>query len=344
MFCLECGRKIEDGETACANCGLTVEEIKERVAAAQEKVTYAETVGPDSTTKLPPISERVYRDKDGNIINPEEAIETKVADKSKADDLPVVGNEEDPYITMPMPRVVSDDGQVMKGQSAEARAFMQEPQKKKGLSARSKAILTLVVIFAVIAIAAALANSAGLLDQSAIGDGESAETATTEEIVDETPNDEEIRLSNILKSLTTSYQTLGNYRGQVGAIVSNFNNYYMASDKAKRQQYADECNALIQSISDSKSDLIEEMNELGLSEDNTYFVTYEDINKLYELLVTRLTVIKECWDVSLASSDPKTDAEKILAPLSKDLRQGKSISINDFDALYPQVPFPELPH
>lgn len=342
MFCLECGRKIEDGETACANCGMTVEEIKERVAAAQEKVTYAETVGPDSTTKLPPVPERVYRDKDGNIINPEEAIPTKVADKSKAEDLPVVGNEEDPYITMPMPRVVSDDGQVVKGQSAEARAFMQEPQKKKGLSARTKAILTLVIVFAAIAIAVALANSAGLLDQSEIGEGETTDAAVTEEIMDEESNAEEIRMTNILKTLTASYQSLGNYRGQVGTVVSNFNNYYIASDKAKRQQYADECTALIKSINDSKADLIEEMNELGLTEDNPYFATYKDINKLSDLLITRLNVIKECWDVSLASADPKADAEKILAPLAKDLSKGKSVSIGEFDSLYPQVPFPQV--
>ena len=342
MFCLECGRKIEDGETACANCGMTVEEIQERVAAAQEKVTYAETVGPDSTTKLPPVPERVYRDKDGNIINPEEAIETNIVDKSKGDDLPVVGKEEDPYITMPMPKVVTDDGQVVKGQSAEARTFVQAPQKKKGLSARTKAILTLVVLFAVIAIAAAIANSAGLLDNSEVLETETAEEVATEDSADEATNDEQLRMTNILKELSDNYQTLGNYRGQVGSVVSNFNNYYIASDKTKRQQYADECSALIKSISDSKAQLIEEMNELGLAEENPYFETYDDINELYELLITRLSVIKECWDVSLASADPKAEAEAILAPLAKDLNKGKSVSTGDFDTLYPQVPFPEL--
>lgn len=342
MFCLECGRKIEDGETACANCGMTVEEIQERIAAAQEKVTYAETVGPDSTTKLPPVAERVYRDKDGNIINPEEEIEASLTAKSKADELPVLGDEKDPYVTKPMPRVVSDDGKVVQGQSAEARSFVQAPQKTKGLSVRSKAIIVLVVIFSVIAIATALANSAGLLDHGDVLESETTEETAQPEETDEATNDEQIRMANIFKSLSGNYQTLGNYRGQVGSVVSNFNNYYLAADKAKRQQYANECNALITAITDSKTQLIEEMNELGLSEDNTLFTTYDDINKLYELLLTRLNVIKECWDVSLASADPKADAEKILAPLSKDLKQGKSVSISDFDALYPQVPFPEI--
>ena len=43
----------------------------------------------------------------------------------------------------------------------------------------------------------------------------------------------------------------------------------------------------------------------------------DKINKLYELLLTRLNVIKECWEVSVASADPKKDAKAILAPLSK---------------------------
>ena len=63
----------------------------------------------------------------------------------------------------------------------------------------------------------------------------------------------------------------------------------------------------------------------------------KEINKLYELLLTRLNVIKECWDVSVASADPKKDAKAILAPLSKDIKGGKSSSMADFDALYPQV-------
>lgn len=343
MFCLECGRKIEDGETACANCGMTVEEIQERVAAAQEKVTYAETIGPDSTSKLPPVPERVYRDKDGNIINPEEAIDTTSAEQAKNDDLPVVGNEEDPYITMPMPRVVSDDGQVVKGQSTEARAFVQAPQKKKGLSARSKAIITLVVLFTALAIAAAIANSMGLLDNNEVIENEITVEEVPGEVTEEdVGNSEQLRMANILQVLSENYQNLGNYRGQVGTIVLNFNDYYIASDKAKRQQYSDECSALIKAVSDSKTQLIDDMNELGLAQENPYFETYDDLNRLYELLLTRLDVIKECWDVSLASSDPKTDMEKILAPLAKDLSKGKSISIGEFDELYPQVPFPEL--
>ena len=41
--------------------------------------------------------------------------------------------------------------------------------------------------------------------------------------------------------------------------------------------------------------------------------------------------------MSVASADPKKDAKAILAPLSKDIKGGKSSSMADFDELYSQV-------
>ena len=52
MYCLECGQKIEDGQNECSQCGMSVDEMKKRIAEAQEKLTYAETVGPVSYTHL----------------------------------------------------------------------------------------------------------------------------------------------------------------------------------------------------------------------------------------------------------------------------------------------------
>ncbi len=340
MFCLECGQKIEDGQTACPNCGMSVDDIKSRIAEAQEKVTYAETVGPAETTKLPPVPERVYHDKDGNVIDPKEEIDTSSADKKKVDDLPVIGDKEDPLITVPIQKIVSDDGRVIAEKDDDVKTFIQPANKKKGLSARNKAIIILVVVFAIIAIAAAFMNSAGLLKQEEIVDSEHVEEVNDQE-ADEQQSDSEIRQNNIFKSLSGNYQTIGNYRGQLNSVVSNFNNFHLASDKAKRQQYADECSALIKSVSDSKAQLIEEMNELGLTEDNPLFKTYDQIKQLYDLLITRLNVIKECWDVSLSVDKPKDHAQEILAPLSKDIKQGKSTSSADFDALYPNVEFPD---
>lgn len=336
MYCLDCGQKIEDGQTACPNCGASVDDIKTRIAEAQEKVTYAETVGPAQTTKLPPVPERVYHDKDGNIIDPAEEIDMSA--KKDSDELPIIGDEADPLITVPIQKIVSDDGKVIASQNDEVKTFVQPPKKKHGLSVRQKALIVLVSLFSVIAIAAALLNSAGFFENSEILESEPVEQVN-DQPADEDQSAEQTRQANILKKLSENYQDLGSYRGELNTVVSSFNNFHLASDKAKRQQYAHECSQLITSITDAKKQLIENMNELGLKEDDPLFETYDRTNKLYELLLTRLGVIKECWDISLSTDKPKDHAQEILAPLSKDIKQGKSISTADFDALYPQVEF-----
>ena len=50
-------------------------------------------------------------------------------------------------------------------------------------------------------------------------------------------------------------------------------------------------NKPISSVTDSKAKLVEEMNELGMNENDDQFSNYTKINKLYELLLTRLNVI-----------------------------------------------------
>ena len=194
-------------------------------------------------------------------------------------------------------------------------------------------------MFAAIAIVAAFLNSAGMLKHEEITASDQVEQVNNE-AVETQDSQQEIQQSDTVKALQENYRTLGNYRGQVNTVVSNFNNYHLASDKAKRQQYADECNELISSVTDSKAKLVEEMNELGMNENDDQFSNYTKINKLYELLLTRLNVIKECWEVSVASADPKKDAKAILAPLSKDIKGGKSSSMAEFDELYSQVELP----
>jgi hypothetical protein len=316
---------------------MPVENMKARFAEAQEQVMYAETVGPAQTTKLPPVPERVYRDIDGNIIDPKEVIDTSRAEQKSINDLPVIGNTQDPFITVPMQKIVSDEGHVIAEMNDEVKTFIQPPKKKKGLSARNKAIIILVAIFACIAVAAACLHSAGLLKQEEIVDDSVEEV--NNQVTDDQQSDSEIRQNSISASLLSNYQTLGDYRNQVNSVVSDFNNYYRLSDKTKRQSYANECTTLITTVSDSKAKLIEDMNELGLTEDNSLFNTYDQIKRLYDLILTRLNVINECWEVSLSADSPKDHEQEILAPLSSDIKQGKSSSMADFDTLYPQVVF-----
>ena len=111
MYCLDCGTKVEEGSEFCPNCGMTVAKMRERIDHAVEMVTYAETIGPDATTKLPPVKARRFVAKDGSKIDPAKPVESPSEDKASLGDIPTIGSG-DPYLTMPIPKIVDDNGKV----------------------------------------------------------------------------------------------------------------------------------------------------------------------------------------------------------------------------------------
>ncbi len=151
MFCLDCGQKISDSDKVCPRCGLSVSEMKERIAQAQEMVTYAETIGPASTLRMPPVPERTYKDSKGNIFRPEETIDvsSRLQQKDKLADIPHLGGA-DPYLTMPIKKVVSDKGEVVLDADREQKTFLQEsiPQSPWTLK---RIILVVLLVMVVIA-------------------------------------------------------------------------------------------------------------------------------------------------------------------------------------------------
>ena len=89
-------------------------------------IAYADTVGPESTQKLPAVSKRTYLDKEGNPFNPKDEVDldslkVKTPDKSK---IPVIGSD-DPFITMPMHKIVSDKGEVVADVDTDAKVYLQ---------------------------------------------------------------------------------------------------------------------------------------------------------------------------------------------------------------------------
>lgn len=127
MYCLNCGTKINDDELQCPHCGSSVAEMKERIAKAKEMVTYTDAVNPTVTSKLPLVAERTYKDKDGNPLDPSKEIEVDPT-KASEDDLRAIPDMsgDDPYMTKPMPRIVSDSGKVVAEGDAEAKSYLQD--------------------------------------------------------------------------------------------------------------------------------------------------------------------------------------------------------------------------
>ena len=100
MYCLDCGTKIDDGELQCPHCGSLVNDMKARIAAAEEIIVYTDAVSPSRTSKLPLVSERSYQDYLGNPLDPSNEVDPSKVTKSAKDlkAIPTIGDE-DPFIT-----------------------------------------------------------------------------------------------------------------------------------------------------------------------------------------------------------------------------------------------------
>lgn len=145
MYCLDCGTKIDDGELQCPHCGSLVNDMKARIAAAEEIIVYTDAVSPSQTSKLPLVSERSYQDYFGNPLDPSDEVDPSKVTKSAKDlkAIPTIGDE-DPFITKPMQRIVADTGQVVADVDREPKAYRQA-QKRRRFPIRQIAIGVLLI-------------------------------------------------------------------------------------------------------------------------------------------------------------------------------------------------------
>lgn len=101
--------------------------MKERIKQAKEMVAYTDAVDPQVTSKMPLVAERLYVDKDGNPLDPSKEVDVKNL-TSQEDDLtaiPEIGDE-DPYVTKPMQKIVSDSGKVVADVDRDPKSYLQD--------------------------------------------------------------------------------------------------------------------------------------------------------------------------------------------------------------------------
>lgn len=336
MYCLDCGTKIEENETECPNCGLSVKEMNDRIARAQEMIAYADTVGPQATQKLPAVSKRTYTDKQGNPFNPKEEVDieslkVEAPDKSR---IPILGSD-DPYVTMPMHKIVSDKGEVVADVDKDAKVYLQNEVPKRKLPSVKTVILALVCTLVVVV------AGLGTYQVMTAQQGGIAETAQNEVAAEEDSQSvEEVqaqREDELFNTLEHSYTNLGSYRNSIDDIVQEFEGYFGVVNSDTRTQYRQECTDLIDEVTQDRDRLTQAYNNAGVSEESALGKSYSTLIELYGYVLDRLNVIKECWDVSLSYSDPRSYYDEILAPLMSDLEGGSSVSMGAFDSLYPKA-------
>ncbi|MDO5335564.1 MAG: hypothetical protein Q4F23_05805 [Coriobacteriia bacterium] len=103
--------------------------MQKRIAHAVEMVTYAETVGPDATTKLPPVRVREYTDGEGKPLNPADPVAPDALEGRGLEGLPTIGSG-DPYLTMPIQRIVDDSAKVIFDSDTRAKTYSQPLPEK----------------------------------------------------------------------------------------------------------------------------------------------------------------------------------------------------------------------
>lgn len=125
MYCPNCLTQFNESELQCPHCGSLVADMKDRIAAAQEMVTYTDAITnlPPETEKLPLVAQRTYVDKEGKPLDPAKSVDVSTV-KSARDlsGIPEIGNV-DPNVTMPMVKIVSETGQVVADVDRDVKTF-----------------------------------------------------------------------------------------------------------------------------------------------------------------------------------------------------------------------------
>ena len=334
MFCLDCGQKISEKDEACPRCGLSVSEMKERIAQAQEMVTYAETIGPASTQKLPPVPERTYKDKDGNVLRPEEKIDLSARLKKNdvLGDIPQIGTA-DPYVTMPIKKVVSDKGEVIADADREQKVFLQNPCKQSFWTIKRVVLVVLLVVVLIAGCALGYTHLSSWSDIIGASTDSSEQSSHSEEQTSEqTTVDPSLEAFN---ALDASYTELNSFYQELLKGVEEFEGYFLLVDIDSRTSHAQGIFDLQTHVTQSKQALAESMKTYKVDESSAYYAQYQQIDQLYGYLLERIDVIVSCWNTSLSYEDPRDYSQEILAPLVQDLQGGESVSETAFTEHYP---------
>ncbi len=339
MYCLECGTKINDDELQCPRCGSSVVDMKARIAAAEEQIVYTDAVSPSSTSKLPLVKDRSYQDKDGKPLDLSQEVDVASLHKDESDlrAIPELGAE-DPFITMPMQRIVADSGRVVADVDRDAKVYR---QGKRRTPFPMKPFLGGVVIILVILAAWSFAPQIQETVQRFIPSQQQALTVSVPTATQNSSADSSSAKTytdaDFKYDLSRSYQDLASWRSDVDKRVEELEGYFLVTNKTTRQGYADTCNSTIEDITKSRESLAQLCQSAGVAQGSELYSTYQQVDQLYGYLLDRLNVVSQCWEVSLSYDNPKSYSSKILAPLTSDLSNGNSISETAFDKLYPNV-------
>ncbi len=315
--------------------------MKARIAAAEEQIVYTDAVSPSSTSKLPLVKDRSYQDRDGKPLDLSREVDISFLRKDETDltAIPELGAD-DPFITMPMQRIVADSGKVVADVDRDAKVYRQGARRAPF---PMKPFLGGVVIVLVILAAWSFAPQIQEAVQQVLRSDSDKAVSSVPTASQASSSDADVSAAKSYTEedfeydLSRAYRDLSSWRTDVDNRVEDLEGYFLVTNMQTRQGYADTCYATIEDIRSSRESLSQLCQQAGVSKGSSLFGKYQQIDELYGYLLDRLDVVAQCWELSLSYDNPKSYSSKILSPLVGDLSNGNSISETSFDSLYPSA-------
>lgn len=97
-------------------------------------------------------------------------------------------------------------------------------------------------------------------------------------------------------TLTSAWETIGAYQDTLGDVIVDYNAWFIADDKAKREEGSKSAYAM----RDAVQATIDSLDEIELSEGSAYTEDLEHMKQLATWMYNRVDVLCQSWDISLA--------------------------------------------
>lgn len=131
--------------------------------------------------------------------------------------------------------------------------------------------------------------------------------------------------------LTAIYDRIVEFQDDLGPVIDGFNGYYMAKDRALREESA----ARAYGLRDTIQATIDELGSLKLMDGTAYTEDVEHLKQLATWMFNRVDVLCRSWDISLGLDDsayPPDHQSEILAPLREvEMVNGKAIDVVEYE-------------
>ena len=137
----------------------------------------------------------------------------------------------------------------------------------------------------------------------------------------------------IKNMLTSYYDQLSGFDGEVRACATEFNNTYVSASMSARRASLETCKGLESRVNAR----LDQVKILNVPQSSAYYAKFQDICTLYDDLSHRIGVIVEAWEICVRYDDPSAHQAEITAPIARDNDGQSNIYFRDYEQRYPNA-------